>query len=80
MEYDKANNVYRATNKFTSEGKFKFRANHDWVTSYGSDNDGDPGDLKLDGGNIKPLAGEYTVTLSFMDGYPTYTLFAGSAA
>lgn len=78
MEYDKANNVYRATYKFTGEGEFKFRANHDWGTNYGSDNDGDPGDLKLDGGNIKPLAGEYTVTLSFMDGYPTYTLFAGS--
>lgn len=78
MEYDKDNNLYRATYNFTGEGEFKFRANHAWSRNYGIDPDGDEGDLKLDGNNIKPLPGEYTVTLSFVDGYPTYGLFAGS--
>lgn len=78
MTYDKDNNVYRATYNFTGEGEFKFRANHEWKYNFGADPDGDEGDLKQDGGNLKPLAGEYTVTLSFKDGYPTYAMFAGS--
>lgn len=78
MVYDKDNNLYRATYNFTGEGQFKFRANHDWARDYGADPDGDEGDLKLGGANITPLPGEYTVTLSFVDGYPTYAMFAGS--
>ena len=77
MEFDKDNNVLRATYNFTGDGEFKFRANHDWKYNLGADTDGDEGDLKYDGANIKPLPGEYTVTLSFADGYPTYQLFAG---
>jgi len=78
MEYDKDNNIYRAIYTFSGEGQFKFRANHSWDRNYGIDPDGDEGDLKLNGDNITPLPGEYTVTLSFVDGYPTYALFAGS--
>ncbi len=78
MVYDKDNNLYRASYNFTGEGQFKFRANHDWARDYGADPDGDEGDLKLGGDNITPLPGEYTVTLSFVDGYPTYAMFAGS--
>lgn len=78
MEYDKDNNIYRAIYTFDGSGQFKFRANHAWDRNYGLDPDGDEGDLKLGGDNITPLPGEYTVTLSFVDGYPTYTLFAGS--
>ena len=78
MVYDKDNNLYRASYNFTGEGQFKFRANHDWARDYGADPDGDEGDLKLGGANITPLPGEYTVTLSFVDGYPTYAMFAGS--
>lgn len=78
MEYDKDNNVYRAIYTFDGSGQFKFRANHAWDRNYGLDPDGDEGDLKLGGDNITPLPGEYTVTLSFVDGYPKYTLFAGS--
>ena len=78
MVYDKDNNLYRATYNFSGEGQFKFRANHDWARNYGVDPDGDEGDLKLGGANITPLPGEYTVTLSFVDGYPTYAMFSGS--
>ena len=78
MAYDKENNLYRAIYTFDGNGQFKFRANHDWARNYGVDPDGDEGDLKLGGDNITPLPGEYTVTLSFVDGYPKYSLFAGS--
>lgn len=78
LEFDKDNNVFRTTYNFTGEGEFKFRANHSWDINYGADPDGDEGDLKEGGPNIKPLPGEYTVTLSFADGYPVYSLFAGS--
>ena len=77
MTYDKDNNLYRAIYTFDGSGQFKFRANHDWARNYGVDPDGDEGDLKLNGDNITPLPGEYTVTLSFVDGYPKYSLFAG---
>ena len=77
MTYDKDNNLYRAIYTFDGSGQFKFRANHDWARNYGADPDGDEGDLKLGGDNIDPLPGEYTVTLSFVDGYPKYSLFAG---
>lgn len=77
MTYDKDNNLYRAIYTFDGNGQFKFRANHDWGRNYGIDPDGDEGDLKLNGDNITPLPGEYTVTLSFVDGYPKYSLFAG---
>ena len=78
LEYDKDNNLYRTTYDFKYGGEFKFRANHAWDVNYGLDPDGDEGDLKLGGNNITPLAGEYTVTLSFADGYPVYHMFAGS--
>lgn len=78
LEFDKDNNVFRTTYNFTGEGEFKFRANHAWDINLGADKDGDEGDLKENGDNIKPLPGEYTVTLSFADGYPNYKLFAGS--
>lgn len=77
MTYDKDNNLYRASYTFDGSGEFKFRANHDWARNYGIDRDGDEGDLKLNGENIKPLPGDYTVTLSFVDGYPKYASFAG---
>jgi hypothetical protein len=78
LEFDKDNNVFRTTYNFTGEGEFKFRVNHAWDINLGADADGDEGDLKEGGANIKPLPGEYTVTLSFADGYPVYKLFAGS--
>ena len=78
LEFDKDNNVFRTTYNFTGEGEFKFRVNHAWDINLGADKDGDDGDLKENGDNIKPLPGEYTVTLSFADGYPVYRLFAGS--
>lgn len=78
LVFDKDNNLFRATYNFSGEGEFKFRANHAWDINLGADADGDEFDLKLNGDNIKPLAGEYTVTLSFADGYPTYGFFAGS--
>ncbi len=78
MEFDKDNNVFRATFNFSGEGAFKFRVNHSWDINLGADPDGDEGDLKQGGADIKPLPGEYTLTLSFADGYPVYKLFAGS--
>ena len=78
LEFDKDNNVFRTTYKFTDEGEFKFRANHEWTYNLGADKDGDEGDLKQGGDNIKPLPGEYTVTLSFADGYAICKLYAGS--
>lgn len=77
MEYDQDNNLYRATYTFTGEGQFKFRANHSWDINYGADPDGDEFDLKLNGDNITPLPGEYTITLTFVGGYPAYGMFTG---
>lgn len=78
LEYDSDNNIYRVTYDFKYGGEFKFRANHSWDINYGKDPDGEEGDLALNGGNITPLPGEYTVALSFADGYPVFRLFAGA--
>lgn len=77
LVYDKDNNFFRATINFV-EGNFKFRANHNWDINLGKDPTGDDYDLAQNGDNISALPGEYTVTLSFVDGYPTYALYAGS--
>ena len=77
MEYDATNNIYRATVDFV-DGKFKFRANKSWSVNLGVDVNGEEGDLIADGADIQALPGQYTVTLSFVDGYQVYKLYAGS--
>ena len=57
-----------------ADGEFKFRVNHGWDINLGLDPDGEEFDLAQDGGNIKALPGLYYVTLSFADGYPTYSI------
>ena len=57
-----------------ADGEFKFRVNHGWDINLGLDPDGEEFDLAQNGGNIKALPGLYYVTLSFADGYPTYSI------
>lgn len=76
LEYDATNNIYRATTDFVS-GEFKFRANKDWGINLGADENGEQGDLIANGANIPALPGQYTITLSFVDGYYIYKLYAG---
>lgn len=76
LEYDATNNIYRATTEFV-EGSFKFRANQAWGVNLGVDTNGEQGDLIANGENIPALPGQYTVTLSFADGYYVYKLYAG---
>ena len=77
LEYDATNNIYRATVEFV-DGKFKFRANKDWGVNLGADANGEEGDLIANGADIPALPGQYTVTLSFVDGYYIYKLYAGN--
>lgn len=76
LEYDATNNIYRTTTEFVS-GEFKFRANKDWGINLGADENGEQGDLIANGANIPALPGQYTITLSFVDGYYVYKLYAG---
>lgn len=76
LEYDATNNIYRTTTDFV-EGKFKFRANKAWGINLGIDVNGEEGDLIQNGADITALPGQYTITLSFVDGYYIYKLYAG---
>lgn len=77
LTYDASNNIYRATVDFVN-GAFKFRANQAWDINLGADPNGEEGDLIANGDNISALPGQYTVALSFAEGYTTYKLYAGT--
>ena len=63
------NGQYEVNVTFT-DGEFKFRENNDWAMNYG-DNGAD-GTLDINGANIAVTAGDYLVSVNWLD--MTYTL------
>ena len=63
------NGQYEVNVTFT-DGEFKFRENNDWAMNYG-DNGAD-GTLDVNGENIAVTAGDYLVSVNWLD--MTYTL------